>query len=136
MRYVDTDFYLYFIGRGDQSVNESVMIKRIDQQLRVNRLMVDTLARRDPMDPHCYRYMVSYLDIINTISSIMLIRKGTGEALDQKRALWEYIKTKDRKLYRYLRRHLLGILANLPGKVGRKISVLIYRITQKIYGFN
>ena len=31
--YLDVNFYRYFIGRDDQSVNESVMIGRIDQQL-------------------------------------------------------------------------------------------------------
>ena len=30
------DLYRYFIGRADQSVNESVMMGRVDQQLRVN----------------------------------------------------------------------------------------------------
>ena len=35
MYYLDVNFYRYFIGRTDQSVNESVMIGRIDQQLRV-----------------------------------------------------------------------------------------------------
>ena len=38
--YVDKVFYHYFIGREDQSVQEGVMIRRIDQQLRVNRLML------------------------------------------------------------------------------------------------
>ncbi len=37
--YIDKVFYHYFIGREDQSVQEAVMIRRIDQQLRVNRLM-------------------------------------------------------------------------------------------------
>ena len=40
MYYLDVNFYRYFIGRTDQSVNESVMIGRIDQQLRVTRLML------------------------------------------------------------------------------------------------
>ena len=40
MYYLDVDFYRYYIGREDQSVNESVMIKRIDQQIKVNKLMV------------------------------------------------------------------------------------------------
>ena len=38
--YMDLDLYRYFIGRADQSVNESVMIGRVDQQLRVTRLMM------------------------------------------------------------------------------------------------
>lgn len=41
MYYTDVVFYHYFIGRDDQSVNEAVMIKRIDQQIRVNKLMID-----------------------------------------------------------------------------------------------
>ena len=35
MRYFNVDAYHYFIGREDQSVNEKVMMGRMDQQLRV-----------------------------------------------------------------------------------------------------
>ena len=41
MYYMDLDLYRYFIGRADQSVNESIMVKRVDQQLRVTRHMID-----------------------------------------------------------------------------------------------
>ena len=41
MYYVNADLYRYFIGRDDQSVNEKVMIGRIDQQIKVNKLMID-----------------------------------------------------------------------------------------------
>lgn len=34
--YMDVNFYRYYIGREDQSVNEKVMISRLDQQLKVN----------------------------------------------------------------------------------------------------
>ena len=36
--YLDVCLYKYFIGRDDQSVHESVMIKRLDQQYRVTKL--------------------------------------------------------------------------------------------------
>ena len=39
--YMNLDLYRYFIGRSDQSVNESVMVKRVDQQLRVTKHMID-----------------------------------------------------------------------------------------------
>ena len=42
--YLDVNFYYYFIGRDDQSVNEEVMIGRLDQQARVNRIMFDYFA--------------------------------------------------------------------------------------------
>ncbi len=41
MYYLDVNFYRYYIGREDQSVNEEVMIGRIDQQITVNKLMID-----------------------------------------------------------------------------------------------
>lgn len=41
MYYMDEDLYHYFIGREDQSVQENVMIRRIDQALLVNRMLGD-----------------------------------------------------------------------------------------------
>ena len=68
----DVNFYRYFIGRDDQSVNEKVMIKRIDQQIRVNKMMVDVYNRGNFTNKRLRAYMFSYLDIITTVSSIML----------------------------------------------------------------
>lgn len=134
--YLDVNFYRYFIGREDQSVNEQVMIKRIDQQIRVNKLMVDVYNRNNFTNKRLRTYMFNYLDIITTISSIMLIRAETQEALDKKKALLEYIRDENWTLYRKLRHSLFGRVMNLPGKGGRKMSVAAYKICQKFYGFN
>lgn len=40
MYYADIDLYRYFIGREGQSVNEATMVKRLDQQFRVTRIMM------------------------------------------------------------------------------------------------
>lgn len=136
MYYLDVNFYRYFIGREDQSVNEKVMIGRIDQQIRVNKLMTDAFNKYTFTDKKQKRYMVSYLDIITTISSIMLIRSGTEENLEKKKELWNYIKQSNASLYRRLRHGILGSTMNLPGKGGRKMSVAAYKIAQKFYGFN
>jgi glycosyltransferase involved in cell wall biosynthesis len=136
MYYLDVNFYRYFIGREDQSVNESVMIRRIDQQIRVNKLMVDAYNQFGTLEKHQRTYLISYLDIITTISSIMLIRSGTQEALDKKKELLAYIKSQNKGLYHKLRHSLMGSFMNLPGKGGRKISVSAYKLSQKFYGFN
>ena len=130
------NFYRYFIGRDDQSVNEKVMIKRIDQQIRVNKLMVDAYINSGNTNKRLKAYMFSYLDIITTISSIMLIRANTEESLQKKKELLEYIKTQNRVVYRKLRHSLFGRVMNLPGRGGRKMSVAAYKISQKFYGFN
>ncbi len=139
MYYLDVNFYRYYIGRADQSVNEKVMTGRIDQQIKVNKLMVDyfsekqaSVASNKPM----FKYMLSYLDIITTVSSILLIRIGTEEALEKKKEILSYIRQKDKKMYRKLRYGLLGNCMNLPGKTGRWISVEGYKICQKFFGFN
>lgn len=134
--YLDVDFYRYYIGREDQSVNESVMIKRIDQQIRVNKLMVESFDLWKIPDHKLRKYLFNYLEIITVVSTIMLIRSGTEENLMKKRELWSYIKQYDLRLFHKLRRGIMGTTMNLPGKSGRKISVAAYRISQKVVGFN
>lgn len=136
MYYLDVNFYRYFIGRDDQSVNETVMIKRIDQQLRVNRIMVDVFHKSKFSNAHLRRYMLSYLEIITTISSVMLIRAETQEALEKKKELKDYIRETDRWMYYRLRWGILGMASNLPGKGGRKTFIAAYKLCQKFYGFN
>ena len=136
MYYLDVNFYRYFIGRDDQSVNEKVMIKRIDQQIRVNKLMVDAYLKANVSNRRLRAYMFSYLDIITTVSSIMLVRAATQECLDIKQELQDYIKDQNMGLYRKLWRSLFGRVSNLPGRGGRKMFVAAYKICQKFYGFN
>ena len=136
MYYMDVNFYRYFIGRDDQSVNEEVMIRRIDQQIRVNKLMIDTIAGVKNLNKNLRNYMLRYLDIIMAVSSIMLIRSGTEENLAKKKELWRYLKNADLGIYRKLYLSILGRGVNLPGKCGRDLSVSIYKVVQKFYGFN
>ena len=136
MYYMDVDFYRYFIGRDDQSVNEKVMISRIDQQIRVNKIMLDDVDLHKVMNLKCRKYMLNYLEIITVVTTIMLIRSGTEENLEKKRELWRYIKEKDITIFHKLRRGIMGQAMNLPGKGGRKISVAAYRLSQKVVGFN
>lgn len=136
MYYMDVNFYRYFIGREDQSVHEDVMIRRIDQQLFVNRIMIDTIAGAKNIEKNIRRYMLRYLDIIMAVSSIMLIRSGTEENLNKKKDLWKYLKNADIRIYWKLYMGILGRGVNLPGGSGRKIAVEIYKVVQKLYGFN
>lgn len=134
--YINVDFYRYFIGRDDQSVNESVMIKRIDQQIRVNKLMIEQVEIENIISPKLHQYMFNYLEIITVISTILLIRSGTAENLEKKKELWRYIKNKDSQLYHNLRHGIMGQVMNLPGRVGHSISIGAYKISQKVVGFN
>ncbi len=136
MYYLNVDFYRYFIGREDQSVNEAVMIRRIDQQIKVNKIMVESVDLWKLSNKKLRKYMFNYLEIITVISTIMCIRSGTEENLEKKRELWKYLKNYDIRLFHHLRNGIMGQAMNLPGKGGRKISVAAYKLSQKIVGFN
>ena len=109
--YLNVDLYRYYIGREDQSVNESIMISRIDQQIKVNKLM------------------------ITTVSTVLLIKSGTEENLKKRDELWAYLKTKP-ELYKAIKHTLLGTFMEMQSKPGMKVISTGYSISQKIFGFN
>lgn len=137
--YMNVNFYRYYIGREDQSVNEKVMIGRIDQQLKVNKIMIDDYKLSDVRqipNRKLRHYMKNYLEIIMVVSSIIAIRSGTEENLEKKYELWRYLKKKDAKLYYELKWGIMGRSMNLPGRYGRKISEGAYKLAQRFVGFN
>jgi len=134
--YINEDLYRYLIGRQDQSVNEQVMIRRIDQQVKVNKIMIDQVNLENVENEKLRQYMLNFLEIITVISSFFLILSGTPENLEKKKELWEYIKGKDLQAYKEIRSGTLGRLINLPGRPGRDISLLVYRVSQRLIGFN
>lgn len=134
--YVNVDLYRYFIGREGQSVQEKTMIKRVDQQIKVNKLMFELLDIDRIHHPHLREYLLKHLEIVTVISTFLLIRSGTAENLVKKKELWAYIEERDVELYRELKYGFLGRLISLPGWAGRNISVGAYKISQKLVGFN
>ena len=95
MYYLDVNFYRYFIGRDDQSVNETNMIKRIDQQFKVTYIMIDYMTQFNLVSKPLERYMRHYLSIIMCISSVIAVKSGTERAFkDAKRIMEIFIWTR------------------------------------------
>ena len=136
MYYVNADLYRYFIGRDDQSVNEKVMISRVDQQIFVTKSMIDMYDMRKISNKKLRTYMTNYLAIMMTVSSILLIRSKNAENLEKKQELWQYLKKNHYRTYWKIRYGILGQTMNLPGRSGRKISSLAYIVARRIVGFN
>lgn len=134
--YMDVNLYHYFIGREDQSVNESIMIGRIDQQIRVNKLMAESWNLYKVKPVKLRKYMLNYLEVITTISSVLAIKSGTEENMLKKKELWNYLKKRNFRVWLRLRFGFLGTGVNLPGKMGNDLTIAAYKISQKFYGFN
>ncbi|MFV0503479.1 MAG: glycosyltransferase family 2 protein [Lachnospirales bacterium] len=133
--YIDENLYRYFIGRDDQSVNEANMIKKVDQQIFVNKEMFDVYRAMKDCTPKLKKYAKSYLQVITTVSSILLVLDGSKEALKKKKELWKYFKTTDPKVYRSLRYSIQGKIVNMPNSLNT-LKKLVYKIYRKVWGFN
>ena len=136
MYYLDADLYWYYIGREGQSVQEQVLLKRIDQYLLVNRLLVSEVDPFAAGNEKKRKYMLNFLEIITVASSALLAIIGTEESSRKKTELWAYIRETNPKTYQALRHRWSGRLVHLPGAFGRCILTGGYRICQRIFGFN
>ena len=134
--YLDVDFYRYFIGREDQSVNEKIMISRVDQQIYVTKSMISMYDLRLIGSKKLRKYMINYLAIMLTVSSILCIRSKNAENLQKKKELWKYLRQMDYKIFLKIRYGILGQTMNLPGRSGRKVSSMAYSVARRLIGFN
>ena len=99
------------------------MISRIDQQIRVNKIMIDTMADNkiaDKQNPPVYDKLSGYYyNGYPCYADPFRHRRKSGK----EKELWQYLKAKDGGLYFRLRHGLFGRTMNLPGRGGRKLSV-------------
>ena len=131
--YHDLDFYHYFIGRGDQSINYSIMCKRYEQQMRVFRIMFTrySLEELKKLPKPLYKYMFHFLMIIGAITIMTTL--GTKEDKEVRRQAykeyWKELKEIDIKLFKKFRRTLPGFLGfGIPSYNIRSFA------SRKIYG--
>lgn len=136
MYYLNVDFYRYFIGRDDQSVTIENMIKRIDQQERVNRYMIDCCDVMALKNQKRRDYMIKYLSIMMTVTSVYLIKEGSPESIAKRDKLWADLKAEHPDLYKKLHNNVLGITMNFKTKVGRDIVKVGYDVAGKVFKFN
>lgn len=138
MYYLDVDFYRYFIGREDQSVNEKVMISRIEQQIRVNKIMIEEFGKHEGSfsSRQLEKYMLHYLRTISMVTSVLLMKSDRSDAAKLRHQLWKYLKKKSPYAYRKLRYSAVGIVCNSHTKLMHVLTLGGYKIAQKLYGFN
>lgn len=117
--YMDIDLYQYYLGREDQSVNEKVLMRRIDQQIKVTELVAQCMDLDEvaAQYPKLAVYMRRNISIMMAISSIHLLLIRSEEADRKKKNLWRNIKSNDRRLYYRLKFGTISGLTDLPGSL-------------------
>lgn len=135
--YMDVNLYHYYIGREDQSVNEKVLMSRIDQQIRVTQIVFKCVDLEEVREvyPKLAEYMCRNISIMMAISSIHLLLINSQEAYGKRKRLWDDVKAENIRLYFRLKYTTLSGLTYLPGKVGGLLTKGGYRAARKIYQF-
>ena len=135
--YMDIDLYHYYIGREDQSVNEKVLMSRIDQQIRVTEIVSKCVDLNEVKEvyPKLAEYMCRNISIMMAISSIHLLLIDSREAYQKRKQLWDHVKEENVRLYYRLKYTTLSGLTYLPGRLGGMLTKGGYRAARKIYQF-
>jgi len=132
--YLPVDLYRYFIGRDDQSVNEGVLLKQLDQHMLVERIMMDTVQLPTaPEDRKLATYMAGFLGKVITASAALATVDGSPQALASRHAIWRHMDTLDAAVRTKLKRQFLVVGSNLPGAAGQAIARAGYHVARRIY---
>ena len=135
--YADIDLYRYFIGREGQSVNEATMVKRLGQQFRVTRIMMESFHLYQDVESSRLRsYMMGYFTMMMAICSVLTKLSEEDCADERLKTLWKDLKAYDERIYRRARYGVIGFFTNLRGRAGDKTTLGLYHLASKIFKFN
>ncbi|MBK5202001.1 MAG: glycosyltransferase family 2 protein [Spirochaetaceae bacterium] len=136
--YMPVDFYRYYIGRDDQSVNTDILMKRIDQYILVNTIICENLniEETDAISPKLTHYIYRFIRILSLIATIFLKMSGTEENEQKRKDYWAMIKRIQPKLYPRIRLYMGNLPGNLPGPLGPRIASKSYDLSKVIFKFN
>ena len=135
--YLDVDLYRYYIGREDQSVNEKVLTSRVDHYWRVARIMMGAYHVYDDIKiPQLRSYMMNYFTIIMAICSVFSKLSDRPDAMEELHKLWAELKEYDPRMYRRAKHGVVGIATNLPGSIGKRLTIGGYHVAQKVVKFH
>jgi len=136
--YMKENFYRYFVGRDDQSVNEKMLLKRIDQYMYVSQLICEQFKHKETMEisPKLAEYIFRLIRILSLISTVFLNMSDDKEHEKKRKAYWAMVKKNQPELYKRIRYYIGCRLVNYHGPFGKKVARVGYKISKKILHFN
>lgn len=136
MYYMNVDLYRYWIGRPDQSVQQSVMSKRYSHQILVTEKCFSTCHLDEIEDRRLKKYMKHELFMMFGISILFTRLNKTEESDAALEIMWENCRAFDPKWANHFRSKSPLLFISLPGTPGRDFSGFIYRVANKVVRFN
>lgn len=134
--YLDLDFYRYFIGRPDQSVQEAQVIKRSHHQVQVSETVCNKYDLTKIENKKLRKMMERECVFLMTLAVVFSRLAYSEEGEKQYKELWESVKKGNPNLYKKIRYRSMATFVSLPGKLGRFCSIKGYRLAHKLVKFN
>lgn len=138
LAYLNVDFYHYYIGRPDQSVNMDVMKKRCHHQIQISEeiFMKHDLEQVKMINPKLAKYMYHKVVLVMVIATAFTRLNKTEEAEEQVRQMWKNCEAVFPKLANKVHYRSIAAFLNIPGKLGNRICCGLYTLAHKIVKFN
>ena len=136
MVYMNADLYRYAIGRPDQSVQRTVMMKRYHHQILVTERCFTSCHLDDIQEPRLKRYMRHELFVMFGIAILFTRLNRTVETDAALERMWETCMAFDPKWGGYFRHRSPLRFICLPGRFGQNVSGLVYKLANKVVRFN
>jgi hypothetical protein len=135
---MNVDFYHYFIGREDQSVSEESLKKKCSHQILISKEIFKSyrLADMKKISPKLAKYMYHEVVLMMTIATAFTRLNKTKEAEKMVADMWREVAKFDRKLAIRVHRASYAAFINLPGRAGRNLGLMLYRLAHKFVAFN
>ncbi len=134
--YLNINLYQYYIGRPDQSVQDTQLIKRSHHQVLVTRLACTAYDLNKIENKNLRKLMKRECAFLMTIAITFSRLEYTKEREAQYKELWETLKKENPNLYKNLRHFTMASLASTKGPIGRFITQKGFKIAHKILKFN
>lgn len=136
MYYMNADLYRYWIGRPDQSVQQSVMMKRYHHQVLVTERCFTSSYLDRVEAPRLKKYMKHELFMMFAISIIYTRLHKSAETDKAMEAMWDTCRAFDRKWASHFRNRTPLWFLCMPGRFGQDFAIFIYKFANKIVRFN
>ena len=136
MYYLNRDLYRYYIGREGQSVQEDVMKRRYQHQIRVTELCFRAFHLDDIVEERKKAYLKHEMFMMFAIAVLYARLNRTPEADREAQRMWDACRVFDRKWADHFRKRTPLCLLCIPGKGGAAFAEFIYRVAHRFLRFN
>lgn len=136
MRYLNADLYRYWIGRPDQSVQETVFKKRYSHQLEVAQRCFAACPLDQLPAGRKKRYLKHELFMMYGIGILFTRLNKTAESDRDLEQMWENCRKHNKKWANHFRYRTPLWFICIPGPFGRWFSGVVYRFANKVVRFN